>query len=88
MSDMEEGEQPEGEMIYGNEPENYEGEQEVSPGEVEAPQEEYPHVEEEDNGVPGMPDDMDDNLMEGVWPDQSQSWMQAEVEGAEQLRLE
>lgn len=55
---------------------------------MEAPQEGYPHVEEEENGVPGMPDDMDDNLMEGVWPDQSQSRMQAEVEGAEQLRLE
>jgi len=37
MSDIEEGEQPEGEMLYGNEQEVFEGEQEVSPGEAEAP---------------------------------------------------
>lgn len=36
---------------------------------------------EEEGVVPGMPADMDDDLMEGVWPDQSQSWMAAEVEG-------
>ena len=62
MSDMEE-ENVEGEMGYDQQPE---GEVELSPG-IE---DEQPLIEDEQI-VPGMPEDLDDNLMEGVQPDQS-----------------